>query len=326
MAETSQSLAREFYIHFQSKHAELVARIDSHSSSAATSDALDQLSADIVTLRKELTDATGFLPSYDQRQCELKVRDLEAQVEKLRASAAPKAKFAFKRKPKTAPTVPTAASSAPTSSHSSSLGTTQQAAPGLVISGRSQEFLGLSSLSLGQNQVSSDLTLSDIERCIVCLLPSDRSDATTSTSPSTLKITSLHVRNVRNSVLILPKIEGSALLHDVSLSVIVLGCHQYRMHTSSKVDVYISASSNPIIEHCSGIRFAGYPRSLHQRAGAEENDQTNNYLAVQDFSHIRPTPSPNWSLMQQEEMVADSDWPVDHVELAFLFAVAFKAG
>ena len=34
------------------------------------------------------------------------------------------------------------------------------------------------------------------------------------------------------------------------------------MHTSSGVDVYISIASNPIIEHCSAIRFADYPSSL----------------------------------------------------------------
>ena len=37
---------------------------------------------------------------------------------------------------------------------------------------------------------------------------------------------------------------------------------QFRIHTSSSVDVYISIGSNPIIEHCSSIRFADYPGAL----------------------------------------------------------------
>ena len=34
------------------------------------------------------------------------------------------------------------------------------------------------------------------------------------------------------------------------------------MHASSKVDVYLSITSNPIIEHCKEIRFFAYPRAL----------------------------------------------------------------
>lgn len=34
------------------------------------------------------------------------------------------------------------------------------------------------------------------------------------------------------------------------------------MHTSHKVDVYLSIPSTPIIEHCLDIRFAAYPKSL----------------------------------------------------------------
>ena len=39
------------------------------------------------------------------------------------------------------------------------------------------------------------------------------------------------------------------------------------------------------------------------------------YLAVQDFSHIRATPSPNWSTLPAEEAVKDADWPLspEHV-------------
>jgi len=34
------------------------------------------------------------------------------------------------------------------------------------------------------------------------------------------------------------------------------------MHSSSTVDVYLEIGSDPVIEHCSGIRFAAYPSSL----------------------------------------------------------------
>ena len=34
------------------------------------------------------------------------------------------------------------------------------------------------------------------------------------------------------------------------------------MHDSTAVDVYLDSGSDPIIEHCSGIRFAAYPVGL----------------------------------------------------------------
>ena len=37
---------------------------------------------------------------------------------------------------------------------------------------------------------------------------------------------------------------------------------KFRMHSSTKVDVFLRISSNPIIEHCQQIRFANYVAGL----------------------------------------------------------------
>src|SRR5882762_2194985 len=90
------------------------------------------------------------------------------------------------------------------------------------------------------------------------------------------------------------------------------------MHASTDVDVYLSIPSNPIIEHSSSIRFAAYPTSLYLPEQptsvsvclliliefpsdlSKPNLQNNKYTSVQDFSHIRPTQSPNWCIMPDE--------------------------
>jgi hypothetical protein len=80
-------------------------------------------------------------------------------------------------------------------------------------------------------------------------------------------------------VVLLPGVDGSALIHDLEECVVVLGYHQvrfelfkhlcfsslsrptyFRMHASSKVDVYLSITSNPTVEHCQEIRFARISR------------------------------------------------------------------
>lgn len=88
----------------------------------------------------------------------------------------------------------------------------------LVLSGQSNAYLTLASLPF-QPSISSDLTISDLDHCVVNLLPPPN------TSPA-FQLTAVHIRNVSDSVLILPEMEGSALLHDLTRCTVVLGCHQ----------------------------------------------------------------------------------------------------
>lgn len=69
---------------------------------------------------------------------------------------------------------------------------------------------------------TSDLSLSDLDHCIVNLLPEEAN----ATSPCAF--TALHIRNVTNTILILPIVDGSALIHDMTNCVMALGCHQVR--------------------------------------------------------------------------------------------------
>lgn len=141
------------------------------------------------------------------------VRDLEKRLNELRSAAIPKPKFAFKRTsgatssptPPKVPTTPSAVStsSLPPSSHS-------------FISTRSYSYLTIESLV--DPSSTSDLTISDLDHCILNLLPvADRPGP---------RISAIHLRRITNSVLLLPIIDGSVLVYDLSRCVIVIGCHQ----------------------------------------------------------------------------------------------------
>ncbi|KAI0942994.1 hypothetical protein AcW1_002743 [Taiwanofungus camphoratus] len=278
-------------------------------SGGATPDALEQISLDVVKLRKELTDATSFLPSYDQRQCELRLNEIEQSLQNLRLSSSPKPKFAFKRKANKQ-TISTKLD------HSTDVNALDRSLPtssdltlsgSFALSAHAHEYLDLWSFPNVQPSAMSDLTISDLDHCIVDLVSSEPPRGTPSYTTS-FSITALHIRNVRNSILILPKIEGSALIHDLTRCIIAVGCHQFRMHTSAYVDVYLSVLSNPIIEHCTAIRFVAYPSHLLQ-IEPKISMPTSRHLSVQDFSHIRPTPSPNWSVLPENESIQDTAWP-----------------
>lgn len=87
---------------------------------------------------------------------------------------------------------------------------------------------------------------------------------------------SLTVKGVSESLLICGQVNGPAHITGVDHSVIVVSCRQFRMHDCRDVDVYLSCSSNPIIEDCSNIRFGRIPKAyvritpisyVHQYAG-----------------------------------------------------------
>ncbi|KAJ2914565.1 hypothetical protein MD484_g5835, partial [Candolleomyces efflorescens] len=293
------SFSQTFTAEFQAARIDLVSRI-----AAAPTDIQD-LAARLARLSKSLSDATGSLPTYDQKLYATQLQSLEKEVEKLRAAAAPKSRFAFKR------TAAALAAPPPIQSTSPLLSTPVDPAPsacsnvssGLELADHTNCYLSYSDLPCTFTEdACPDLAISRLNRCIVNLLPpSDRSN---------LNFSALHIRDLSDCILLLPFTQGSALIHDIRNCVLVLGCHQFRMHTSTKVDVYLRIESNPIIETCYDIRFGMYPSRLAPQLLQQPPLPP---LAVQDFSHIRASPSPNYSLIGSKMQTEVKPWPVEPI-------------
>lgn len=95
-------------------------------------------------------------------------------------------------------------------------------------------------------------SITDLRHCVV-----DMSIPTANGKP----YASLTVKSVKESLFICGQINGPAHITGVEHSVMVVSCRQFRMHNCKDVDVYLSCSSNPIIEDCSNIRFGRIPRA-----------------------------------------------------------------
>ncbi|KAF9233910.1 tubulin binding cofactor C-domain-containing protein [Melanogaster broomeanus] len=274
MAESKWTFAQKFCTDFNVTASELATRLDAlKSSSIASSDAVQAIASDLSRLTKSLSDATGSLPSYDQRQCELQLKTLEKSTEELRGASTGTPKRPFEPAPTTALPPAQLQSSTPISSAK-------------TLSSFSHRYL--TTANFDTKDSSAEVSIADLDSCIVDLLPKGDDGA---------KITAFHVQRVSRCIFLLPPVTGSILLYDLSECVIVTGCHQFRMHNSSAVDVYLAIEGNPVIEHCSNIRFAG---------------SEDKHFMVQDFSHIRPTPSPNWSALSEEQW--ERRWPVSELE------------
>ncbi|KAF8884211.1 tubulin binding cofactor C-domain-containing protein, partial [Gymnopilus junonius] len=261
-------------------------------------DVIQGLSLSLAKVTKALADATGSLPTYDQKQFEGQLKSFEKSIEQLRASTTTKSKFAFKRKPQSSVTsIPTPPSAKKPFEPRTLTPSTPSTSSQVLLSSHSHKYLTRSDLP--EHSEQPDLSISDLDSCIVNLLPANSKDKDDSSSKD-LVLSALHARNLTHCVILLPLITGSALLHDLIQCTIVLGSHQFRMHSSKKTDVFLHIFSNPIIEDCSGIRFTQYPTYFLPSSAAQKEQPP---LSVQDFSHIRPTPSPNFSIMSDTEKV-----------------------
>ncbi|KAL0911969.1 hypothetical protein M5K25_017909 [Dendrobium thyrsiflorum] len=118
----------------------------------------------------------------------------------------------------------------------------------------------------------------------------------------------LFIHRLRNCRIFTGPVLGSILIEDVNNCLFMLASHQIRIHQAKECDFYLRVRSRPIIEDCSGLRFAPY-RLLYEGIDKDLSDsglaeETRNWANVDDFLWLRAVQSPNWCLIPEEEFVA----------------------
>ena len=156
-------------------------------------------------------------------------------------------------------------------------------------------------LPLSAARATSSGTLSMLTRCVVDMsVPTSASNGSQGRAFQTLTL-----KNIKDSLLLCGHVHGAAHLTALSNSVVVVASRQFRMHSSRDCDVYLLTTSRPIIEDCSGIRFAPLPARY---LTGEDEGVENQWMNVDDFKWLRQEPSPNWSLLPPEEGVSEGVW------------------
>lgn len=277
------SSAQAFYTHFCADTTTLLDQLCSVSDGQGLQGALQSYAR----LGAQLTAAvdSGVLPAHDQALHRQRLRELAVLLEDTRrrilldgppegqAGGENKQRgFAFKRtqQPKAAtpavvettqskpqqptPIQPSAATAAPTSNH---ITITALDNTCYTCSEQSES----KSLSFDLHHISNSLV-----------------DLRSSTSQHT--VLSAQLGSITNSILLLPPIEGSLMIHNLTNSLLCIpSCHQFRMHASNTVLVELSTKRGSVLtlEACSGVKF------LHtgRMAGAEGEG-----LRVQDFDDL----------------------------------------
>ncbi|KAG5364470.1 hypothetical protein CKK34_3278 [Yarrowia sp. E02] len=68
------------------------------------------------------------------------------------------------------------------------------------------------------------------------------------------------IDDISDSIILLYRVNGPVYINRVTNSILILACHQFRMHKSDSVSTYVSCSSKrPIIEKCTNVTFGDFP-------------------------------------------------------------------
>ncbi|KAH7044700.1 tubulin binding cofactor C-domain-containing protein [Linnemannia elongata] len=259
---------------------------------------IDSIVQRINALEKTVTAKISILPAFDARMCMEAIKSMSERLAQLRVKLVPKAKFSFKSR-KTAGATPSPAStprSAASPKPTVSTPTIDQS-QFLKFEDRTGEHLFIGSLSVSETEpgVAKDVALTNLTDCTINLVHD-------------IPLSAIHVKNLKRCTLVFPPISGSILLHDCEGCTLIGACHQSRMHTSTNMNIYIHVTSEPIIEDCTDMRFAPYGKILPSQEldrlfeAAQLNQGVNLYDKVKDFNWLRQQQSPNWRLLEDNEL------------------------
>mmetsp|Transcript_37368 Transcript_37368/g.62898 ORF Transcript_37368/g.62898 Transcript_37368/m.62898 type:complete len:440 (+) Transcript_37368:188-1507(+) len=261
--------------------------------------ALNTITAELQDLEKSVAGASYYLPAYDARASLSAVAALRQKNDQLRAKLAPRQKFSFASRDafrqqqcqhrdenSRMNTIPEPSGRSAAASMSEKHKTV---VPGLR--GRQGETVIITAAELGGGDGGdAEYMLEDLKDTTVWLCGPMRA---------------LFIHRVQNCHIYTGPVRGAMLIEDVRACTVMVAAHQIRIHGAVESDFYLHSRSNPIVEHCTGVRFAPYNMyytglRTHKRAAglAEANDL---WQQVHDFGWLRATHSPNWSVLPLEE-------------------------
>ncbi|OAA45403.1 Tubulin binding cofactor C [Metarhizium rileyi] len=334
---------QRFYRHFQDSIAELQGQIDELESVSAVAgerqEAIDHVLAGISKLQHDVSDTAESTPSYDRKQYSDSIKILSEKLNETVARVTPRSRFQFKRSsigahvdmgaPENDPRLHPGSLSRNMQSYSSEkrqeavesddkVGDLPSAAAmrdyNAELSQPSPQNVRKPSFSTARNigiasqshlhiilpssaaRATASGSLTDLKWCIV-----DMSVPTAQGKP----FPGLALRNISHSLVVAGHVNGPVHITGVSNSIIVVTARQVRMHECKNVDIYLHCTSHPIIEDCTGIRFAQLPKCYSIEGEAIKENQ---WDQVDDFKWLKAGQSPNWTTLSSAEVLDESIW------------------
>lgn len=145
-------------------------------------------------------------------------------------------------------------------------------------------------------------SLTDLKGCIVDMsVPADAPNG----GAGNTAFPGLMIKNVAGSLLVAGRVSGAVHITGVTDSIIVVSARQVRIHECRDVDIYLHCGSHPIIEDCTGMRFAPLPECY---TTDKDRNSDNQWDKVDDFKWLKAGHSPNWSTLPEGSGLGEDVW------------------
>jgi len=254
-----------------------------------TTEDLKLASIELQKLTRFVSEHASSLPSYELRKAQTVIANFQSKIISIGETSQQKSRFKFSRKAKEPVKLEDPAVSKSVDQPD------YQRKPQSVLVPSLCDVQNETIKFDSANSSLKDVWLNNLENCSVII----------SGIPSTL-----HMTKLSNCRIIAGPVLTSVFLENCEKSVFIMGCQQLRIHKSQDCDFYLHVRSRAIIEDCFSCRFSPYNREYDHRdkefAEAQLDKETNNWHQVDDFNWLSTdTPSPNWSILPQEERITN---------------------
>ncbi|VUC35526.1 unnamed protein product [Clonostachys rosea] len=329
-----------FYRHFLENDADLrdqISQLESLSNvGGERQEAIDHILAGISKLQNEVADAAEFTPSYDRKQYSEAVKNIQDALNDAVTKITPKSRFQFKRTTKTVYVDMGAPENDPrlnpgSLSRKNTLSEDAEELSAAVVEDTvselpssknyNEELSRPSSSSVRKPSFSAARSIGITNQTgLHIILPSSAARATAAGSLTDLSgciidmsiptsggtaFPGLALKNIKTSLVVAGRVNGPVHITGVTDSILVVAARQVRIHECKNVDIYLHCGSHPIIEDCSGMRFAPLPACYVSEA---EETSENQWDQVDDFKWLKAGHSPNWTTLPEEERLSAEVW------------------
>ena len=264
------SRAETSLLEFQEQSNQLLSKLQE----VASMNGLNELKKSLDDARQQLAEGVEWWAPYDVRASNDKILILEQTFDASKRRLQPRRKFRFGQR-KSDITNPRGELRGSTSAREKNVNVSEETDSNEVFAAAVERLtiaFGSSDVKegtlVGKELSGKDLTISDLENVVIKLA----------------SVGALRVTGLRNCQLEVQQIEGSFYVTSCLGCKFVSKSRQLRIHDTKDCEFRIDVRGDPIIEKCSGVRFA----KLGETGG-------NRWDQVKDFSWLREEKSANWS-------------------------------
>ncbi|KAI1339749.1 tubulin binding cofactor C [Xylariaceae sp. FL0016] len=329
-----------FFRHFQAEITIIQDQLDDLAAMSPVGgerqDCTDTVLTGISRLSNEVMDAGDYIPAYDQRAYSQAIKALTEKLNETTGKFGRKQRFQFKSKTAKPADPLITVSDTRTYTPQANDGDSETDASAVIEDAETRDSIGtLPSFSKNYNEelsrpeskgvrkpsfsTAKNIAIYD-QKGLHIMLPSTASRATSSGSLTNLQrcivdmtiptstgapFAGLALKNIQQSLIIAGHVAGPAHITGVTDSVVVVAARQVRIHECNNVQVYLHCGSHPIIEDCSGMRFAPLPAPYATESNTKQNNQ---WDQVDDFKWLKSEPSPNWSVLSEDKRAPEEVW------------------